>query len=137
VVDRLRAAPAPQRLLEEGAAAAADLEQDVVGAELEALEDRAEGRPVVGRVAVARPLRRARRATGGAVGEPVAECRGRRRFQERGRDRVGEPAEQLAVVPERAAEPAQLEHNAVAVAAQLELALGVRVPVGLLPFGCS
>jgi hypothetical protein len=118
VVDGERAAAGAQRLFEERAAAAADLEQDVVGPELKQLQQGAKAGPVVERVAV----RLLRRAAGGpprtAVGEPVAVA-----AAEEGREQLrGEPARELALVAADERVPSvHRRGQACPVAGQLEL----------------
>src|SRR5919198_4556547 len=98
MVDRRGPAAAAKRFREERPAAAADLEQHVVGMKLQRREDRPEARPVVRRVAVAL----ARGATGGtarpAIGEPVADPLREQRLHEWGEDGVRDPAGLVVLV---------------------------------------
>jgi hypothetical protein len=95
VVDGPCAAAATQCLAQEGAAAATNLEQVVVGRQREFGQDDAEVGPVVEGVAVELACLRPRGAPGSAVEPPVAEAARARGAKERRGHLAHEPAGEL------------------------------------------
>jgi len=133
VVDPDGPGPAFERLPQEDAAAAPDLEDPVRGTRTERLEEQTEVGEVEQRLRVVRASPRTGRTTGATIRDPMPEARRSARSEEGGEDRARDPSRPLRHVPlEQPDRPPLLGLDATAVRerveADLDLAGGILQP---------